>query len=780
MLSIFKRHGVLGINGRNHLYIKPLNPKKAIKLADDKIKSKHYLEARDIPVPKLYTIFKNYDDINNFDFHTLPSSFVIKPNKGSKGGGIIVIVKDKGKFKKLSSEVLSEEYIKTHCKDIIDGAYSMTGNFDQVIIEQQVICNTDIMEYCDIGLPDIRVLSHNLVPVMAMLRIPTKASEGKANMALGAYGVGIDIAKGTCTNIAFNNKIIPKIPHFGKIKGFQIPFWDEILRITSKVQLLTNLGFMAVDIVIDKNNGPMVLEVNARAGLKVQIANLIPLHRRLDKVSDIKVTTPEKGVRVCKDLFGNVVDTKSEDISGKKIIGNIEDIEIITPKHLKKYSALINTQEPYSIIDISIVKALGLKDSIVDNKIKLKFILKNKRIQTMFLVKEKIKSNIIIGNRDLSNFLIDPRHNKEISLPEEKTIKFINKKEFNYKDIDKRLYELNKEHAMLKYMKPINLEEERNKFFNKSNYNPKFKYKKADKEIKDTLKSLDAISISSHKPIGLLLAKAKDKIIQKHKMLLSVGSDEFTTFSKLYFGDTTKTLIEKSNVIISKKKYTPRKDNLISHEKIIKKFNQVFKANKLKDWTIKEDTKIVTRMVIAKNKVIKINPNKRFAKGDIEKLLSHELYTHGFTFENGQLQELNLLSSGIGDYLLTQEGLAIYNQVHYANWDLYKPAHFIKLIELSKNESFNFLYQYLLDSNYSPRHAFSASVRLKRGLGNTKHEGGNTKDVVYLKGYYQVSDYINANGSMIDLYYGKYNLKDLPLIKKSIKLKSPKFLPPWI
>ena len=55
--------GVLGINARNLLYIRPYNPKKAIKLADDKIKTKQFLAAREIPVPKLYSIIRDLTEL---------------------------------------------------------------------------------------------------------------------------------------------------------------------------------------------------------------------------------------------------------------------------------------------------------------------------------------------------------------------------------------------------------------------------------------------------------------------------------------------------------------------------------------------------------------------------------------------------------------------------------------------------------------------------------------------------------------------------------------------
>jgi len=163
--------------------------------------------------------------------------------------------------------------------------------------------------------------------VMAMLRLPTKDSDGKANMHLGAVGVGIDISKGETTYIAYKNRIIDEVPGAGPIRGLKIPYWDDILMIASKCQLITNLGYMAVDIAIDKTSGPVLIEINARAGLAVQIANLAPLKKRLQRIEGVKVTTPIKGVRIAKDMFGNVVEKGIHQVSGKTLVGAEEIVE---------------------------------------------------------------------------------------------------------------------------------------------------------------------------------------------------------------------------------------------------------------------------------------------------------------------------------------------------------------------------------------------------------------------------------------------------------------------
>ena len=268
---------------------------------------------------------------NPIFFNSLPSSFALKPNTGYGGEGIIPVTgKEHGQYITAGNKKFSENELKDHIRDILDGRFSISNVSDSAFFEQYIFADERVAKYSYEGLPDIRIVVHNLIPVMAMLRLPTRESNGKANLHLGAVGVGIDIAKGETTHISYKNKIIDELPDgLGKIKGLKIPHWDQILTIASNVQLITNLGYMAVDICLDKNSGPVLLEINARAGLGVQIANLAPLRNRLERIQGIKVTNPKKGVRIAKDMFGNVVEKEIANLSGKQVINTEEKVEII-------------------------------------------------------------------------------------------------------------------------------------------------------------------------------------------------------------------------------------------------------------------------------------------------------------------------------------------------------------------------------------------------------------------------------------------------------------------
>ena len=91
MLPLFSSHGILGLNARNLLYIKPFNPRKAIALADDKLKTKSFLSARGIPTARVFAEVRSRQELKEFDFDTLPDECVLKPNNGFGGEGIMIL-----------------------------------------------------------------------------------------------------------------------------------------------------------------------------------------------------------------------------------------------------------------------------------------------------------------------------------------------------------------------------------------------------------------------------------------------------------------------------------------------------------------------------------------------------------------------------------------------------------------------------------------------------------------------------------------------------------------
>ncbi len=49
---------------------------------------------------------------------------------------------------------------------------------------------------------------------------------------------------------------------------------------------MTGLGYIGADMVIDRDRGPLLLELNARPGLAIQMANRAGLLDRIQKVNN--------------------------------------------------------------------------------------------------------------------------------------------------------------------------------------------------------------------------------------------------------------------------------------------------------------------------------------------------------------------------------------------------------------------------------------------------------------------------------------------------------------
>ncbi len=287
------RAGVLGINERNADYISLLNPRRLYPLVDDKVKTKQLALSADMAVPELFGVISNQSTVKKFpSIVASRESFVIKPASGSGGDGIVVIAgRHKGRFRSIGGKLISEGDLLHHISNIVGGQYSLTGAPDQALVEYCVRFDPLFDELSYQGVPDIRVIVHTGYPVMGMVRLPTQMSDGKANLHQGAVGAGIDMSSGKTLAGVLANQPIEEHPDTGvAIAGVQIPRWDFILELAARCYEVTGLGYLGVDMVIDKDLGPLILEMNARPGLNIQIANDAGLKPRLTAIDGMTAT----------------------------------------------------------------------------------------------------------------------------------------------------------------------------------------------------------------------------------------------------------------------------------------------------------------------------------------------------------------------------------------------------------------------------------------------------------------------------------------------------------
>lgn len=418
---------ILGLNARTQLFSYPYNTWQGRKIADSKIQTARILKSSEIPIPTIYKKFRNVRDIAGFDFENLPDSFALKPSRGLGGEGIIVVKKRLGASEWLTTQKtkVSAEDIKIQILDIFEGAFSIGGIPDVAFIQEYVGRHKAFRKYAYRGTPDIRIIVFNKVPVMAMLRLPTKESQGRANLHQGAIGVGIDIATGITTKAIWHGEqIVYKPGTERKLRGIKIPGWYDILTIASRTQIASGLGYAGVDIVLHPDKGPQVLEINAQPGLQIQLANMTGLKKRLERVEDLEIRDAEHAVMVARALFAERYLDRVAAEEGIKTINVRETVTVISGDGKRvEVPAKIDTGAWRASIDRDLAKDLGIltKNSILWTKpfksslgkeirpvIPLSYYLAGRKIKTVASVANRshLKTPLIIGRRDLGGFLV--------------------------------------------------------------------------------------------------------------------------------------------------------------------------------------------------------------------------------------------------------------------------------------------------------------------------------------------------------------------------------------
>jgi len=286
-----RQKGMMGIGQRNADYVLRYNPRKFYPRVDDKLITKGLAIAAGLPVPELYAVVREEHEIEELHQKIRDrEQFVVKPAHGSGGDGILVISGRRGdKYRRSNGQLLSREEFDHHLSNTLSGLFSLGGQPDHALIEYCVQFDPIFDNVSYKGVPDIRIIVFQGYPVMAMIRLPTRMSDGKANLHQGAIGVGIDIPTGLTRRGVWGNEPVKEHPDTEhSIVGLPIPRWDELLLIATRCYEVSQLGYVGVDIVLDKTLGPLILELNARPGLAIQIANGDGLLHRLERVQELE------------------------------------------------------------------------------------------------------------------------------------------------------------------------------------------------------------------------------------------------------------------------------------------------------------------------------------------------------------------------------------------------------------------------------------------------------------------------------------------------------------
>ena len=809
---------ILGINKRNLRYIKKLNPRKLIRFVDNKYKLKNYLQERGIPVPKTLAYITDRKQLLQYDFGSFTNrSFVAKPNKWSKWKWIFIVDKvdwseyNKGSgfwdkynewyrsvfwhdipeysyFFKNKGAIYADTDFKAKLLPILEWNYTLANRPDTILVEEKLLPWSGFEEFCTYGLADIRVIVCNLVPVAAMLRMPTEKSGGVANLAQWWIALGIDIATWTITTLWTQNGVYDtsfpeEYEHLYKKK---IPFWDDILMFSANAQYFVNLGYVWLDWVITRD-GPKLLEVNGKAWLEIQNITLTPLQRLLHKIYDLDITNPTKWVEIARSLFET---RKTTSISMNKVMflsqkwtlhytiderEELHDIIALIKPHRKKSYA---SSELISLIK----KAKDISFSFWSNTI-----LRN---VTLYPSDTMYSNRIELGTNDLKWYYIKPVHR---SHPNIKILSWKSVLETEVDDImilDKNIQEINRKLILSKRLYPTNYLDQLDKFITRKwNYNPLFSYTFPNrselssiqteiKQLKDEHSWNKQLQSNFAKLHYEKLRELEDKFLflqalskQDYASLLQANID-------LYW-DMDKDLVKESKIKMYDKQIIDISgwDKNISTSRVKEIIHEVCKKYRIIRYDIKTNSLLFSRISIwwGMRPTINMNPNAQRKEYELYAQLEHEIWTHLLRSRNGRKTKWNILHRWTAKYLIDEEWLAIYNAQNvmksysqsFENIKIYQKYY---LISFAQKTDFAGLVQKIisikeeLGKSYTYSGVFKTALKLKRGIKRTKDIDPGAvyfKDKIYLEGYKKVSKRIKEWNNVDRLMIGKIKIEDL-------------------
>ncbi len=814
-------YGILWINARNLSYIKKFNGKKEIRLANDKLATKKFLSERWIPFAKTYEIIKDRKQLFDIDFGNLPSKdFVIKPNRWSKWKWIYVVKylwdiddwqqelpknrfeKMKFKFRKMFDRfqnmpnfpckykiwgnIVSDNDLRRFVLDDLDGKNSMTNGNDKVIVEEKLVPWDNFKNFCEFGLADMRIIVFNLVPVWAMVRIPTEKSGGKANLAAWWIWAWIDIGTGIIKSVYVNHKsYTKKFPEkYKHLKWLKIPYRDDILLWSSKIQYFVNLWYLALDWVIT-DDGPKLLEINARAGLELQNITWIKLAKILEKISDLKIKYPEKWVEIAKTLFSQ----EEKEIVSQKILYLSQrwklKIKTDETRYYNETLVKVDTTKSENYVSKDIyewIKSFSPEETTLvlwENDITIKWI--------KFLLDKNLAENeIVLWNNTSSNFFIKSINKTEenISIIDTKNIEIHEKNRLH--TIDDEISRISKKTILSSILKPINYIEEWDKFLlNNGKYNPQFRYNWPKDDIlqsmtKNLLSLKDELNknLYNEKFSKLFLWKIEE-LLCRINLINAYKKKDFKNI--LFYNEKLYGKIDSKLLKMSKDKIfesSSEKSFDLWRELTINEVKDKIEKYLQKKWIKWID--IVVSMahlsrisvIFGKRPKIKISWLIPFKEKELDSILAHEIDTHLTRYINGWKTMRKIFKEWTWFYLTDEEWFAIFNETKYVQNGYEKFTNYKMYFLISEAQKYSFAKLVNLALFFYPNKnletIFKTVVKIKKGIEDTSvisEWAVYFKEKVYLDWYKKISEWVEKWNSIEWMYRGKIKLDDLNLIK---------------
>jgi len=333
------------------------------------------------------------------------------------------------------------------------------------------------------------------------------------------------------------------------------------------------------------------------------------------------------------------------------------------------------------------------------------------------------------------------------------------------------------------------------------------KIKLEAKNVSESIDALDGVIklCDLQHPVEKFLAETARSYANAGRMLMNVGTPEFTTYSIKLYGrpdmvyqlqgisavDGAKFFLDLTEKLLGNPNIDPVETD-ISAEKFVKwlkrEVDVFFTKDKIE---VRTDDKLSSKAIAGATR-IRIRANAVFSQLDKDQLLCHEAFVHTATQLNGRKQ-LNLTTLGLGAprTTRTQEGIAVFAELITNAIDLSRLRRIaLRVIAVQMaldGADFIDLFKFFLDAGQSETESVKSAQRIFRG-GDVKNKLVFTKDGVYLQGLLEVHTMLriairdNKPELVSNLFAGRMTIADTIRLNEYFEkgwLIPPVYMPTW-
>ncbi|MBW3666476.1 MAG: flavohemoglobin expression-modulating QEGLA motif protein, partial [Actinobacteria bacterium] len=247
------------------------------------------------------------------------------------------------------------------------------------------------------------------------------------------------------------------------------------------------------------------------------------------------------------------------------------------------------------------------------------------------------------------------------------------------------------------------------------------------------------------------------------EMFRNRGTDKFFLVSVEMFGHVDEATLDLANRILTAESASQGKEQTMTATEFAARARRELDHYRRDYPEMKASVKVSRSRpgVMVETGVLHIGHDTRVAHSRADQLLQHEVGTHIVTFENGNVQPLQMLALGLAGYDELQEALGVLAEHLSGGIRLSRlrvlAYRVVAAHLLSEGAEFRETFDRLTELGCGRRTAFTTTMRAYRS-------GGMTKDAIYLRGLVRLLSHLAGGGQLGPLFVGKISFESIPLI----------------